>query len=196
MEKCCSKALLRNEIKRAFALESFFKNNQSNSKIISDKIVNSDFYKNADVIMGYMGLNDEVDITVVLLRALEDGKKVLLPKCNDDSNTMLACLVSDLKKDLSTGYAGILEPVDPRSVGVGEIDVVLVPGRAFDICCNRLGRGKGFYDRFLEKKPSVCKIGVAFDFQIVDQIETNKDDIFMNGVITEKRVLIRNKKLK
>lgn len=196
MEKCCSKELLRKEIKRVFALESFLKNNQSNSKIISDDIVKSDFYKNADVIMGYMALNDEVDITAVLLKALEDNKKVLLPKCNNDGNTMSACLVGDLKQDLSTGYAGILEPVDQRSVGISEIDVVFVPGRAFDLYCNRLGRGKGFYDRFLEKKPSVCKIGIAFDFQIVEQIKTNENDVFMDCVITEERVLIRNKKLK
>jgi len=193
MEKCYSKELLRKKIKRVFDLDSFLENNQSNSRIISDSIVKNELFKNANVIMGYMALKDEVDITAVLLKALEDKKKVVLPKCHGDANMMLPCLVSDLKKDLSPGYAGILEPVDQTSVGLSEIDMIFVPGRAFDACCNRLGRGKGFYDRFLEKKLSVCKIGVAFDFQIVDRIETNENDITMDCVVTEERVLIRNK---
>ncbi len=189
MENYRSKKMLRKKIRELFALDSFLENIESNSKIISGKIVESFFYKNSSLLMGYMALNDEVDIRAVLLKAFDDEKKVFLPKCEGDG--IVGYSVGDLKESLSLGYMGILEPVTHETVD--DFDLVFVPGRAFDVSCNRLGRGKGFYDRFLAKKPSLCKVGVAFDFQIVNRIETTKNDVFMDYVITEKRILIRNK---
>ncbi|MDR3232870.1 MAG: 5-formyltetrahydrofolate cyclo-ligase [Planctomycetaceae bacterium] len=95
--------------------------------------------------------------------------------------------------ELEAGTFGILEPKPPvyrdrsRQIALDDIDVVLVPGLAFDRSGSRLGRGKGYYDRFLKKlKPSALKIGLAFECQIFDEIPADGSDVPLDLVITER----------
>ena len=78
----------------------------------------------------------------------------------------------------------IQEPIGKIFEDYSTIDVIIVPGVAFDNQGNRLGRGKGYYDRFLKKIPATKKIGICFDFQMIEQIPTEKNDIPMDDIIT------------
>ena len=80
---------------------------------------------------------------------------------------------------------GIGEPTGPEFSDTDSIDIIIVPGVAFDRQGNRLGRGRGFYDRLLKTTPNAIKIGVAFDFQVVDQVPTEPLDVPMNLIISE-----------
>jgi 5-formyltetrahydrofolate cyclo-ligase len=147
------------------------------------------FFCTALCIMVYCPLSDEVDIMPVIKKIIADGKKLIVPKTDVENHTIIPCLVVNPEKDLSSGYSGILEPKAVRPVSYGQIDVILVPGRVFDRSGCRIGRGVGCYDRFLRNIPGALKVGVAFDFQLVDRIEPAEHDICMDMLITEKTIL-------
>jgi len=90
--------------------------------------------------------------------------------------------------DMKKGAYGILEPKTVRKADENNIDVILVPGLAFDRNGGRMGFGKGYYDRLLESSKAV-KIGLCYDFQILEKIPTESHDVPMNFVITEKEIL-------
>jgi len=91
-------------------------------------------------------------------------------------------------RELEEGKYRILEPVDAKEVDLDEIDIVLVPGIAFDKKGHRIGYGKGYYDSFL-RKVNALKIGLCMDFQIVDKIPSNEWDVGMDIVVSEKQVI-------
>jgi 5-formyltetrahydrofolate cyclo-ligase len=91
-------------------------------------------------------------------------------------------------RDMARGAYGILEPVSIKKAEVSDIDLIIVPGIAFDINGGRCGFGKGYYDRLLcESKAK--KIGLCYDFQLVREIETDEHDIPMDMIITERRII-------
>ena len=87
------------------------------------------------------------------------------------------------ENDLATGCYGIKEPVGKVFTDFAKIDVAIIPGMAFDRHGHRLGRGNGYYDRLLSKIPQAYKIGLCFDFQIVDSVPVDIHDVMMNDVI-------------
>ena len=135
---------------------------------------------NVQTIVAYYPLSDEVDIRPLLDEWIAEGKTVYLPKVTGD-NTMELRRYSG-RDDLQEGAFHILEPV-----GVTEEPslcyTILVPGVAFDAAGYRLGRGKGYYDRFLDAHPEIHKIGVCFDFQKVSAVPVDAHDIAMDAVI-------------
>jgi 5-formyltetrahydrofolate cyclo-ligase len=116
-------------------------------------------------------------------------KNIVVPISNKKDNTLT---LSHLKswEELSLGSYGILEPRTEkiRKTNVEDIDLIIVPGVAFDEKGNRLGHGKGFYDRLL-KKTKATVIGLAFEFQILENIPTDKNDVPVDMIITEKRII-------
>ena len=84
---------------------------------------------------------------------------------------------------LQPGAYGIMEPVGERFTDYATIDIAVVPGMAFDAQGHRLGRGKGYYDRFLAKVPDVYKIGLCFSWQMVDEVPSEANDIMMDEVV-------------
>lgn len=139
-------------------------------------------FKQAKTVMFYVSLRSEVNTTDMIKEALKLGKKVVVPVCTGN-RTMEPC---QLKKDgvLRPGPYGILEPARKKPVDLEELDLVIVPGLAFDTRGRRLGRGKGFYDCFLASLPEGCRsIGVAFDFQILPSIPAAEHDINVHKVI-------------
>ena len=108
-----------------------------------------------------------------------EGKTILLPKVIDDEHMELRRYTG--RQDLQEGAFHIMEPVGELYEGVP--DVILVPGMAFDAKGHRLGRGKGYYDRFLERSNSVRTIGVCFDFQKVAEVPTEKHDLSVDEII-------------
>ena len=164
------------------------------SDIIRDKIVNSDIFTGAGLVLCYMDFRNEVKTGGIIREALSAGKRTGLPLVYNSGaeRGLLAYEIKDLDNDVRKGAYGILEPCSEklRKVNDSEIDLVIVPGVAFDINRQRLGYGAGYYDRFLKKlRPDCIKIGIAFDIQIMDIIPVETHDIKMDAIITETRMI-------
>lgn len=140
-------------------------------------------FKEAKTILLYYSLPDELP-TVDYLHKWNSNKNLLLPKVNGE---VLDILSFDITQ-LATGAFDIQEPVEGALVRPSDIDLIIVPAVAFDKLCNRLGRGKGYYDRLLSST-NALKIGVGYDFQVIDHIPTEEHDIPMDMVITPSYIL-------
>ena len=140
--------------------------------------------REAQVILAYYALSDEVDTHSLLDELVAEGKTVLLPKVLDDTQMELRRYTGP--QDLSEGAYHIMEPTGTPFTDLEQINVALIPGVAFDAQGHRLGRGKGYYDRFLrmlESFPHVRKIGVCFDFQKVAEVPVDEHDMAVDEVI-------------
>ena len=132
-------------------------------------------------IMAYWPLTDEVDIRPLIDQLVAEGKAVLLPKVTGDETMELHRYTS--RDDLQEGAFHILEPTGEVFEDYDTIDVALVPGMAFDAAGHRLGRGKGYYDRFLSAHPYIYKVGICFPFQRVAEVPFEAHDVVMDEVI-------------
>lgn len=159
---------------------------KSASGIISDTLINLTCIKNANHIMVYLSAFKEPDTFNLIKRLLNDGKEISVPTSNTDTFTITPSLIKSLDT-LKKGAYGIYEPKENICVPADKIDVVLIPGIAFSNSGDRLGFGKGYYDRFLEEFKGM-KIGVGYDFQIIDAIPVSEHDIRMDMIVTEKRI--------
>ncbi len=133
------------------------------------------------VIMLYSALPDEVPTQILIDQLAVQGKTVLLPRVISDTDMELHRYTG--KQDLQTGAYGILEPTGELFTNYESIDIAIVPGMAFDDDGHRLGRGKGYYDRFLSRVPNIYKIGLCFSWQMVDHVPFDEHDIVMDEVI-------------
>ncbi|MCP4653370.1 MAG: 5-formyltetrahydrofolate cyclo-ligase [Candidatus Omnitrophica bacterium] len=146
-------------------------------------------YKEAKVIMGYFPLNGEVDVLEMFRKAWGD-KRFCFPVMDTEKKDLRVFEVTNLSGCFVSGPYGVMQP-DPaqtKEIDVSQLDMVIVPGIGFDRNKNRLGRGAGFYDRFLGKiSAPVSKIGVAFDFQILDDLPVHLPfDQKVDVVVSEK----------
>ena len=137
--------------------------------------------QDAAVVMAYYSLPDEVNTHRLLDELVEEGKTVLLPEVVDDETMVVRRYRSCA--DLREGAYHIMEPIGEMFTDYQQIDVVLVPGVAFDADGHRLGRGRGYYDRFLNTVGTVSKIGVCFDFQKVQEVPVGPDDVMVDLVV-------------
>jgi 5-formyltetrahydrofolate cyclo-ligase len=132
-------------------------------------------------------LTDELDAWPLVELALMAGKTVALPAFVSGTNTYTARRIGDVARDVVAGKFGIREPADGcKEIALNQLDLVLVPGLAFDARGGRLGRGKGFYDRLLAGVRGT-KCGVAFDEQLVDAVPVGPHDIRLNCILTPTR---------
>jgi 5-formyltetrahydrofolate cyclo-ligase len=136
--------------------------------------------------MAYVAISPEPVLTQVLEETLQRGKTLLLPKC-EEGGTMTARKISSLRQ-LQPGAFGILEPsLDAEVVPASEIDLILVPGLAFDGQGHRLGRGKGYYDRFLL---TFCGKAMGICSYLVPRVPVEPHDCRMDAVVTEKTIIL------
>ncbi|NPB05253.1 MAG: 5-formyltetrahydrofolate cyclo-ligase [Aquificae bacterium] len=148
-------------------------------------------FKRAKTVLLYYPLGGEVDLRPLLEELLKDPKKVLLlPKTTVDGR-MVAVEVND-KAVLKKGRHGVVEPLGGRIFKPEKVDLVVVPGVAFDERGCRLGRGGGFYDRFLPRVKGF-KVGVAYDFQLLKEVPCEEHDAPLDAVITPTKVYYRKK---
>lgn len=136
---------------------------------------------NAKTILLYYSLPDEVNTHQTVELLARQGKIVLLPKVIDGENMEIR--IYESSEDLTEGSYGIMEPNGKLFTDYDKIDTAVIPGMSFDADYNRLGRGKGYYDRFLKNIPQAYKIGVCFDFQKEQNIPHDEYDIKMDTVI-------------
>ncbi len=137
-------------------------------------------YQEAKTIYGYLPYNQEVRTVPMLQRALEEGKKVAVPKVYGD--TMNFIYLEDLSQ-VETGYAGIPEPVADGPVAEDPTALVLMPGLAFTKSGDRMGYGGGFYDKFLAAEPDHPTVALCYSFQMVESLPTADYDIPVDCVL-------------
>lgn len=146
-------------------------------------------YSRAGTVMFYVDVRSEVRTRQHFPMALASGKKIVIPYCVDGELQLFHLESMD---ELSLGMYRILEPkpelrsVAAKHVDVEELDLVMVPGVAFDRRGARSGHGKGYYDKLLEHaRPDAPLVALAFECQMFDEVPTQDHDIFMDKVITE-----------
>ena len=142
--------------------------------------------------MAYIDVRTEVRTRQFLPELLASGKRVIVPYCVDDILELF--LLADME-ELSIGMYKILEPkpelrtVKEKQVDVRELDLIMVPGVAFDRRGGRMGHGKGYYDKLLEHaRPDTPLVALAFECQLFPEIPTQSHDIFMDKIITEQAI--------
>ena len=136
-------------------------------------------FRAANILLIYYSLPDEVD-THTFIQKWSGKKTILLPVVVGDE---LEIREYTGPEDLATSSYGIGEPTGEVFTDYSSIDLIAVPGVAFDTNGNRLGRGKGYYDRLLPCIPSAYKIGICFPFQLVEEVPAEPFDIRMNEII-------------
>lgn len=137
----------------------------------------------ARVVLLYHSLPDEVGTHPLADRLLAEGKTVLLPQVTGKVSMELRRYTG--ASSLQPGAYGIMEPTDSVWTRLEAVDLALVPGVAFDRAGHRLGRGRGYYDRMLVRMPQTVKVGICFDFQLVESVPVSPNDICMDVVVAE-----------
>lgn len=163
------------------------KNRDSLSEKICDLTLGSDIYARADTVLCYWPVASEVNTGRIILKALNDKKKVALPKCTDKNGNMTFYYINSLS-DLKEGMYGIMEPQEcNKAEFFSEDSVCIVPGLSFDKAGYRLGYGKGYYDRFLS---CFCgkSIGVCFEDCLSTNLPVNEFDKKVDFIITDKTI--------
>ncbi len=140
-------------------------------------------FQQADTIFLYWSLSDELP-THDFINKWKDSKTILLPAIEGDD---IFPIKFESEETMQKGLLGIMEP-DSKQKYIEDIQLILIPGIAFDKQKNRLGRGKGYYDRFLKESKAV-KIGICYDFQLLETIPVWEDDIRMDRIITPETML-------
>ena len=157
---------------------------EENSKTIADKVITHSAYRKADLVFAYIDAKGEVMTKEIIEHAWAKGKRIAVPKVHGD--IMEFYLISSYE-ELEDGCFGIMEPKMgcEKVTDIPANSVVIMPGVAFDRSGNRIGYGKGYYDKYFAKYPDLYKIAIAFDLQIVSEIQADKFDVKADCVITE-----------
>ena len=156
------------------------------SREIEERLFSLPEFKSARIVLFFASFRSEVDTGPMIRRALTFGKRVVLPKVKDAELALYE--ITDWDKDVSPGAWGIPEPRENRPVRLDEIDLILVPGAAFDGLGNRLGYGAGFYDKLLSAFAKTT-LALAFEAQIVPQVPAELHDIPIDKIVTERRLI-------
>ncbi len=146
-------------------------------------------FTRAEVVMVFLSTAHEIDTSSLVLQAWEAGKRVLAPRISWEQRRMLPTEIRSLTDDISRGPLGMREPMSGPPIPVTDIDLVLVPGLGFDHVGHRIGRGRGFYDRFLAHRDfrgAAC--GLALAEQFVDPIPASRHDRSVALVVTDEQV--------
>ena len=150
------------------------------SEALARLFLESEEYRSARSIYGYLPYNQEVRTVSMLEQAIRDGKRVAVPKCYGDD--MRFIWMEDLSM-VEKGYAGIPEPIADGPAADDPTALVLMPGLAFDPEGRRIGYGGGFYDRFLAAEPNHPTLALCYDFQMLQELETEEFDIPVDQVL-------------
>lgn len=163
-------------------------------KIIKDKFFESGFYKESDNIFIYISYDSEINTKDIITRAIKEGKKIYVPRTEFSTKLMNAVRIENFDNLVESRY-GILEPKkDEPFIDPNDLDLIVVPGVAFDKNGGRVGYGAGYYDRYFkrinnENKSKIVKLALAYDFQLMDKVPTDEEDVLIDAVMTEKQFI-------
>jgi len=166
------------------------------SAIILARLQTLEEYRRAVFLMTYVDIRNEVQTDGLIQASLALGKQVAVPLTDVPARKLKPSLLLNFPEDLAPGPWGILEPAAGcfRPVEIQKIDLVIVPGVAFDERGNRVGYGGGFYDRFLpQTRPDTFWVAPAYELQIKPEIRPGPDDCPVHCLVTEKRVIYTTK---
>jgi 5-formyltetrahydrofolate cyclo-ligase len=162
---------------------------------ITEKLTSLERFKESKIIMAYMDFKNEVMTGLLTEHCLKLEKTLAFPLIESFQGIKKICAYepNDHKNALKPGAFGILEPVRQlsRKIDPKEIDMVVVPGVAFDTKGYRIGYGAGYYDVFLKEVKDECfKVGIAFELQVVENIPKEEHDVSLDAIVTESRVVL------
>lgn len=161
-------------------------------KLIANKFFESSYYREANNIFIYISYGSEIDTKCIIARALKEGKNIYVPRTEFSTRLMNAVKINNLNNLIESKY-GALEPKkDKPFIDPNDLDLIVVPGVAFDRSGGRIGYGAGFYDRYFkrindENKSRIMKLVLAYDFQLIDKVPTDEEDVSVDAVMTEKQ---------
>jgi len=160
------------------------------SSRIKKRIFETDLFRNAQTILFYVSYDNEVFTHDMIKESMSMGKTVVVPKSIPKDITLILSKLADWN-DLEVGEYDILEPKQDtiKEIPVESIDLILVPGVVFGIHGNRIGHGKGYYDRLLNYTQNIPHVGLAFGFQIVDAVPVEGHDLPVDIIVTEERII-------
>ena len=161
---------------------------------IRNKFLESDYYKASKNIFIYISYSSEINTIEIINKALVDGKRIFVPRTIFKNKLMDAVRIYSLDNMKKDRY-GILEPGEDSSyINPDKLDLIVVPGVAFDREGGRTGYGAGYYDRYFkkisdERKKEIKKVALAYDFQVIDKVPMDKQDVRIDCIITEKEII-------
>ncbi len=190
MRRSSNKKTIRQEIllKRDAIPENI---KEEKDTAITQRIIRLPEFTNAKTILFYASFRSEVDTIEMIKISLSHGKQIILPRVDKENKKLLLYKIKDIN-ELAQGYMGILEPSvsEGKLTGLNDIDLIIIPGAAFDVSGSRLGYGAGFYDRLLAgMKKKIPIIAPAYEEQIVDDIPSGPHDVKVTKIITDRRVI-------
>lgn len=191
------KRALREQAKTTLAAISD-RERELRSRSLCSKLADLPGWSAAKTVMVYLAMPEEVDLAAAIEKAVKAGKRICVPRIDWAAKTMSPMVVDWKKMKTEVREHGVSEPVGGAVAKLEKLDLVLVPGLAFDLKGHRLGRGAGFYDRFLEeykaaRGPAAAALGVCFEAQVVGQIPAEEHDQTVDGVVTERRLVLCRK---
>ncbi len=158
----------------------------SKSREIEKRLISLPEFNASQAVLFFAAFKSEVDTAPMIRNALASGKRVILPKVAGKELSLFE--IKDFDRDVSLGSWNIPEPHEAMPARMAEVDLVVVPGVAFDEQCNRIGYGAGFYDKLLASFRG-STVAIAFEVQIVHSVPIDSHDIPVQKIVTEKRVI-------
>lgn len=161
------------------------------SRLIESNLIDTKEFREAKTVLFYVSTRSEVRTKTLINYSIGIGKKVAVPLTDMNCHSITPMEIRDFENDLRRGSFGVLEPKKEycKEISIDDIDLIIVPGTAFDIKGSRIGYGKGFYDKLLSKVDDTFTIGLAYDFQVVENIPEESHDVRVKMIITDKRIL-------
>ena len=160
------------------------------SLVIQSRLLSMSEYRMARMLCVYLSIKGEVRTDSIIARCMSDEKTVCVP-AYDKVSKIYRPAVYDGKTSISKGPLGVMEPSRPVWLDFSAVDMIVIPGVAFDETGSRLGRGGGYYDAILGAMRAF-KVAVAFDFQMIPHVPVDDKDVRVEAVITESRVIRSN----
>ena len=160
---------------------------QNYDSLIFEEIINSEIYKKSKKIFTYISFGSEVDTIKLINYSFSNNKEVYVPKINKQTKDMIALKIHNFN-NMSVDKWGIIEPksVDKTNIGT-DFDLIIMPGIAFDKQGNRVGYGGGYYDKYISKLNNTSNLlALAYDFQMIQDIESESHDIKVDFILTNK----------
>lgn len=188
MEICDKKLLRREGMARRRGLTAGQR--QEKSAAIAERLIHAELFRQAESVFCYISMENEVHTEAVLEAALAAGKAVSIPYVLDKAKGLMCAAQLQDMADLVAGEYNIptLPPEKVVPVEPAAIDLVIVPGSAFDRAGHRIGMGGGYYDRFLGQTARAVRAAVAYECQLFDNIAADEHDQPMDYIFTEKTV--------
>lgn len=146
-----------------------------------EKLLLTDLYKNSNNIFCYVGMNDEIDTSIFIKRALKEGKNISVPRVTGKI-TMDAVIINSIEDLQVVPPYGILEPLVSDKI-MDKIDLIIVPGVAFNKDGGRVGHGAGYYDYFMKRHKEARTVALCYDFQLIDNIPEEEHDMRIEKII-------------